>query len=218
MRHANALAIERPVSGVRNDAGGRDFSGPVARIAVMRAQSPEDWTARMLQVRDQRDLKAFEALFHHFAPRVKSYLLKAGGSDTLAEEATQEAMATLWHKAHLFDPAKAAVSTWVFTIARNKQVDLIRKQRRPIPEDPIETQRIEPDVAEDFAIAQEQTVLRKAVAELPSAQRKLIEQAFYGDLSHTEIAAMTDLPLGTIKSRIRLGLERLRRDLKESLS
>lgn len=184
----------------------------------MRAQSPEDWTARMLEVRDDRDLKAFEALFHHFAPRVKSYLIKAGGNDTLAEEATQEAMATLWQKAHLFDPAKAAVSTWVFTIARNKQVDMIRKQKRPLPEDPVDEALDAPDTAEAYAEAEEYRKLRAAVDTLPKAQKALIQKAFFSELSHAEIAEITDLPLGTIKSRIRLGVERLRRDLKERLT
>lgn len=218
MRQQNALAMDRPLSGQRNLAAQPFFAAPVVRIAAMRAQSPEDWTARMLEVRDDRDLKAFEALFHHFAPRVKSYLIKAGGNDTLAEEATQEAMATLWQKAHLFDPAKAAVSTWVFTIARNKQVDMIRKQKRPLPEDPVDEALDAPDTAEAYAEAEEYRKLRAAVDTLPKAQKALIQKAFFSELSHAEIAEITDLPLGTIKSRIRLGVERLRRDLKERLT
>ncbi len=173
----------------------------------------ENWARCLQQITQAQDQAAFARLFQHFAPRVKAYLIRCGGSDTLAEEAMQEAMATVWHKAHMFNPAKAGASTWIFTIARNKQLDAIRKQNRPEPEDlPWGAENTGDPVAE-IAVAQEQKLLRDAVDRLPAKQRDIIEKAFYGDLSHAEIASNLDLPLGTIKSRIRLGLERLRRDM-----
>ncbi len=119
-------------------------------------------------------------------------------------------MATLWHKAHLFDPTRATVATWVFTIARNKRIDVLRKQRRPEPEDLWWGPEAEPEQEDVLALQQETAQLRDAMAALPEAQRQLIEKAYFGDLSHREIASQTGLPLGTIKSRIRLALDRLR--------
>lgn len=169
-----------------------------------------DWSALLLRVRDHQDRGAFAILFRHFAPRVKGFLMKSGASATLAEECAQDVMATLWQKAHLFDPARASVTTWVFTIARNRRIDALRKARRPEPEDLPWGPEPEPDQAEALELAQETERLGQALAQLPEKQRALIERAYFGDLSHSEIAAETGLPLGTIKSRIRLALERLR--------
>ena len=172
------------------------------------------WVSHMYAVQDTQDKTAFAELFSHFAPRVKSFLMKSGASHDVAEECAQDVMATLWRKAHLFDPAKASVSTWIFTIARNRRIDLLRKQRRPEPEDLPWGPEAEPDQADVIALQQETQQLGQALAQLPEKQRILIEKAYFGDLSHSEIAAETGLPLGTIKSRIRLALERLRHNLK----
>ena len=94
-----------------------------------------EWVAQLEAIRDRQDQAAFADLFRHFAPRVKSFLMKGGSSPELAEECTQDVMATLWRKAHMIDGTKASVSTWIFTIARNRMIDLIRKDRRPEPED-----------------------------------------------------------------------------------
>lgn len=172
-----------------------------------------DWAALMLRVRDHQDKAAFAAIFRHFAPRVKAFLMKSGAEASLAEECAQDVMATLWQKAHLFDPSRASVATWVFTIARNRRIDALRKARRPEPEELDWGPEPEPDQAEVFEAQQETKRLGVALAQLPDKQRALIERAFYGDLSHTEIAAETGLPLGTIKSRIRLALERMRQQM-----
>ena len=172
------------------------------------------WVAQVAAVRDEKDRAAFAELFAYFAPRVKSFLMKSGASPDLAEECTQEVMATLWNKAHMFDPAKASVSTWIFTIARNRKIDILRKQRRPEPEYLPWGPEAEPDQVEVMGLQQETEQLGRALATLPVEQRKLIEKAYFGDLSHSEIAAETGLPLGTIKSRIRLALERLRHAMK----
>ncbi len=128
----------------------------------------------------------------------------------MAEECAQDVMATLWHKAHLFNPARASAATWIFTIARNRRIDAIRKQRRPEPEE----LTWGPDQADALALQQESNTLSKAIAALPAKQKELIEKAYFSDLSHREIADETGLPLGTIKSRIRLALDRLRHSMK----
>jgi RNA polymerase sigma-70 factor (ECF subfamily) len=132
----------------------------------------------------------------------------------MAEECTQEVMATLWQKAHLYDPTRASAATWIFTIARNRKIDALRKMRRPEPEDlpwgPDDT----PDQEDVLALQQESKKLEEAITTLPPKQKDLIERAYFGDLSHSEIAAETGLPLGTIKSRIRLALDRLRHAMK----
>ncbi len=169
-----------------------------------------EWIAQLEAIRDHQDQEAFAQIFRHFAPRVKSFLMKSGSTAEFAEECTQDVMATLWRKAHMFDGTKASVSTWIFTIARNRRIDLIRKDRRPEPEDLPWGPEEEPSAAEVLVSQQEAEQLAEALAQLPEKQRKLIERAYFGELSHSEIAAETGLPLGTIKSRIRLALDRLR--------
>ena len=159
---------------------------------------------------------AFAELFAHFAPRVKAFLMKAGADETMAEECAQDVMATLWRKAHMFDSTRASVSTWIFTIARNRRIDMIRRERRPEPEALPWGPEEEPGPAERVVIRQESERLTAALSRLPEKQRELVERAYFGDLTHSEIADATGLPLGTIKSRIRLALEKLRHEMKVS--
>lgn len=172
------------------------------------------WVSEMVRIRDHSDKTAFAALYGHFAPRVKGFLIKSGADASLAEECAQEVMATVWHKAHMFDPARASVATWIFTIARNRKIDALRKQRRPEPEDLPWGPEADPDQADVMALQQDVEILGRAMANLPAPQRDLINKAYFGDLTHSEIAAETGLPLGTIKSRIRLALDRLRHAMK----
>ena len=180
------------------------------QVKADKAEKRAAWVPQLLAVRDTKDKDAFAELFAHFGPRVKSFLMKSGASPDLAEECAQDVMVTLWRKAHLFDPAKASVSTWIFTIARNRRIDLLRKQRRVEPEDLPWGPEADPDQADAIALQQETEILGAAIQALPKKQRILIEKAYYGELTHSEIAAQTGLPLGTIKSRIRLALDRLR--------
>lgn len=204
--------LEHPIS-TPPDSGyahRRDFGGVGKRAVNATDRLKGEWVAHLVLIRDRKDQAAFAELFQHFAPRVKAFLLKSGASPTMAEECTQEVMATLWHKAHLFDPAKASVATWIFTIARNRKVDSLRKQRRPEPEDLSWGPEPEPDQADVVNQRQQNAQLARALAELPDTQRQLVEAAYFGDMSHREIAEKTGLPLGTIKSRLRLALEKLR--------
>jgi RNA polymerase sigma factor (sigma-70 family) len=172
------------------------------------------WVEHLKRIQAHQDQQAFGELFAHFAPRVKAFLMKSGASPSMAEECTQEVMATLWQKSHLFDPSRASVATWIFTIARNKRIDALRKQRRPEPEDLEWGPEAEPEAADILVMQQESQQLTEAMTALPSQQRELIEKAYFGDLSHSEIVAETGLPLGTIKSRLRLALSKLRQTMK----
>jgi RNA polymerase sigma-70 factor (ECF subfamily) len=196
--------------------GGRD-KGAVSEPVTVKDETEDkgtEWSDYIIRIRDQQDTAAFASVFHHFAPRVKAFLMRSGADAGMAEECTQEVMATLWQKAHLYDPTRASAATWIFTIARNRKIDALRKMRRPEPEDlpwgPDDT----PDQEDVLALQQESKKLEEAITTLPPKQKDLIERAYFGDLSHSEIAAETGLPLGTIKSRIRLALDRLRHAMK----
>ncbi len=180
--------------------------------------------ADMLEkVRDHKDRESFMALFDHFAPRLKSYLLRQGASDAEAEEFAQETMMTVWQKAGLFDRAKAKPSTWIFTIARNKRYDALRRKKLPTIDldDAFDVQS--GDDASAGAMAQDLMdqgeELKQALATLPEEQKDLLMRSFFDEKTHSEIAADTGIPLGTVKSRIRLALEKLRANIKsEELS
>ena len=172
-----------------------------------------DYAALMHRVRDHQDRAAFAQIFQHFAPRVKGFLMRSGSDAALAEELAQDVMATVWQKSAQFDAVRAGLSTWIFTIARNRRIDYFRRTRRPEPEALDWGDDSEPDQADVYQAAEETRRLTAALASLPEAQRAIIERAYFGDMSHSEIVAQTGLPLGTIKSRIRLALERLRQTL-----
>lgn len=168
----------------------------------------------MLAIRDQRDKAAFANLFDHFAPRLKGFLIRGGLNGAQAEDLVQDVMLSVWHKAAQFDPARSQVSGWIYQIARNRQIDHFRRAARPLPEELEEPEASEPDATQILGLEQEADQLRAALETLKPEQRQLVERAYLGELTHAEIQAETGLPLGTIKSRIRLGLERLRHELK----
>lgn len=165
----------------------------------------------LVRVGQKRDRDAFVGLFHYYAPRVKSYLLKHGASDADAEEVVQNAFVTVWEKAGGYDPRKAAASTWIFTIARNKRIDALRKEK--FIEVNTDAPALENAVAaseESYAEAAEVDRLNAALEELPAEQARLLRMAFFEDKSHSAIARETRLPLGTVKSRLRLALQKMK--------
>lgn len=163
-----------------------------------------------------RDRSAFARLFDHFVPRLSAYLQRLGTEATLAEELTQEVMVTLWRKADQFDAGKSSVPTWLYRIARNRRIDYLRRDRLDFV-DPLEPTH---DVGEDpeadrmLDLQQREERLRSAMETLPPEQLTLVRLAFFEGLSHSEIAERAGLPLGTVKSRIRLAFTRLRRQLE----
>jgi RNA polymerase sigma-70 factor (ECF subfamily) len=166
----------------------------------------------MAAIAARQDREAFGELFAFFAPRVKAYMMRLGAGAALAEELAQEVMITVWRKAALFDRRQASVSTWIFRIARNRRIDAARRAKTAAldPDEPA----LLPDAPEapDDAVAagQRERLVREALAVLPAEQLDLVRQAFYDGLSHRDIAERTGIPLGTVKSRIRLAFARLR--------
>ncbi len=176
------------------------------------ASGPARLNALVLAVAGSRDRGAFEMLFAHFAPRIKAYLLKLGSGPGLADDLAQEAMLTLWRKAALFDPARASAATWVFTIARNLRIDAIRRERRPDfdPDDPALVPDGEPAADSVLMREDDEAKLRLALKDLSPEQAQVIQMSFFADKPHSQIAAELGLPLGTVKSRLRLAMAHIR--------
>jgi len=170
----------------------------------------------LIAVAQKRDKAAFAELFDYFAPRIKSFLMKSGAAPDLADELAQETMLAVWQKASGFDPAKASASTWIFTIARNKRIDVLRKKVRPEVDidEPLMIADDLPAASDVMIREQEADIMARAIQTLPPEQASLLYKSFFEDKTHADIAAETKIPLGTVKSRIRLALERLRGDKK----
>ena len=178
--------------------------------------TPERFALLATRVASQRDREAFAELFDYFAPRLTSYLIRLNLERGQAEELAQEVLLALWQKAHLFDASKSSLSTWLFRVARNRRIDLKRRDRSALldPEDPV-FQPEAPEPADTGMDARQRDArIRLAMENLPVEQRDLIVLAFFNGLSHSEIAERVDLPLGTVKSRIRLAFARLRKAIE----
>ena len=177
-----------------------------------------EWDQLLIQVGNNRDRSAFKALYEHFTPRLKSFLLRIGSDESTAEEVCQESMIMVWRKAETFNPENAGASTWIYTIARNKRIDKLRKDSRPMPDfnDPSFYKKPIDKSDDILQRVEEEKNIKKALKNLPPEQAKLIFSAYYDDKSHRKIADEANLPLGTVKSRIRLAINRLRTQLDES--
>ena len=174
------------------------------------------FSALVARVRHDHDTSAFEDLFDYFAPRLKAYLLRLGAHSGQAEELVQEVMITLWRKSHLFDPAKSSLATWLFRVARNRHIDALRRDKRGEldQDDPYLQPQGEVDAGEQIDAELRDTRVRSCLAKLPEEQLSLVRLSFFKGLSHSQISDQTELPLGTVKSRIRLAFSRLRRCLE----
>jgi RNA polymerase sigma factor (sigma-70 family) len=187
---------------------------------LIRSGPPAGHFATLIEaVGANRDRAAFAQIYNHFAPRLKGYLRRRGSDVGQAEELVQEIMLTVWRKAGLYDRKQANVSTWIFTIARNRRIDALRRERRPDfdPNDPAFVPDSEPSPDDALAAKQDGAMLRRAIDDIPDEQRKLLHLAFYEDKSHNTIADELGLPLGTVKSRIRLALAKVRRSIEEKM-
>ena len=174
--------------------------------------------ALLLAVSEKKDKNAFKALYRYYAPRLKSFMLGQGTSAQMAEEVVQETMIKVWRKAALFDPAKSLASTWIFTIGRNLRIDMLRKAFRPEPDysDPAFTPDPMPLASDTVSMQQQEKRLMTAVAELPEAQKEILKLAFFQEKTHGQIADELGVPLGTVKSRVRLALKKLRSGFGEN--
>ncbi len=185
----------------------------LAKSAASNDLSVEDTKLLLSEIAENQDKQSFIRLFDYYAPRLKSFLMRGGYAGELAEELMQETLLTVWHNADKYNPDKAQPGTWIYTIARNKKIDYLRKKQKntPHPDDLYDTSQ---DLPID-RVAEKQTSdeILKELANLPEEQAKLLISAFYEDKTHAEIAEQNKLPLGTVKSRIRLGLQKMKEAL-----
>jgi len=191
-------------------------SAVLLRLPMTPKPEALEMNALVGRVARERDRTAFATLFSHFAPRVKAYLLRQGAPSAVAEDLAQEALLNLWRKAHLFDPAKASAATWLFTIARNLRIDAIRREKRPEldPEDFMPESG--PAADQGMVLADDESRLRLALKDLPADQIQVVELSFFADKPHSQIATELGIHLGTVKSRLRLAMSRLKRALGET--
>ena len=167
------------------------------------------------QVAINQDKASFKKIFDYFGPRLKSFLMSSGAEESVAEEVIQETMAMIWTKADYYNPKLSSPSTWIYTIARNKKIDILRKSRKAVLEN-IDTAilpPIEPKLEDNIDHDQRFEILNKYLDDLPKEQLNLLKMNFIEEKSHREIAEITKIPLGTIKSRIRLALEKIRESI-----
>lgn len=200
-----------------------DYNGvtsPAARFAPRmvvnnaNTQQADSFAACLTRVGSSRCTESFATLFQYFGPRIKAYFLRLGADAAAAEELTQDTMLLVWRRAETYQPHKAAVSTWLFTIARNRYIDA--KCRRAGPAELLSVDDLWPVLeAEQMPIDEQADLvlrsgeLRLSLAQLPPTQAEVIEKAYFEDKSHQQIADELGVPVGTVKSRIRLALQRL---------
>lgn len=180
---------------------------------VFASSNEREHHAQLLRrVARDRDRAAFGELFSYFAPRIKGYLLRLGADDGLAEELAQETMIVVWRKAELFDEKQASLSTWIFRIARNRRVDEFRATNHPEfdAHDPAFAPSGADTPSEAMDVHEAEERIRIALANLPPEQLDIVRLAFYQGLSHRDIAERLNLPIGTVKGRIRLAFQKLR--------
>lgn len=196
----------------------------------------DEWTVALLAIARNRDRQAYQRVFLHFAPRVKSYMMRAGMAPSAAEEIAQDAMLTVWRKAELFDAGRASATTWIFAIARNLRIDAARREGRAHSRNDASGANLAGNLAGNLAAnladslavpdpaplsdavlvrAEAEGLVRSALAALPQDQATIIRLSFFEDQPHARIAHDLHIPLGTVKSRVRLAVARLRKLLED---
>jgi len=223
-----SLSIAQPFDALRlrRVSRRRPCVAPVAASGAAMSDSSDatrrsdEWSDRIGAIAASEDRAAFSDLFAFFAPRVKGYLQRTGTSEAQAEEIAQETLLAVWRKARLYDPGNASAATWIFTIARNLRIDSLRRERRG---GAIRVEQVEAEFEVDGApladarlmTTETEARVRKALKALPSDQMRVIEMSFFEERPHGEIARTLQIPLGTVKSRVRLAMGRLRGLLDE---
>ncbi len=171
----------------------------------------------IVRIASEQDRQAFARLYAYFAPRLHAFLRKSGLPANTAEEIAQEVMLSVWRKAGYFDPARAGAATWIFTIARNLRIDHLRRNRvvataeSAVPDE----EGTAPSGEALLLTSEREASVRAAMQTLSDDQATVLRLSFFNDKAHSEIAAELGLPLGTVKSRVRLALGRLRALLED---
>ncbi|EIK43463.1 ECF subfamily RNA polymerase sigma-24 factor [Cellvibrio sp. BR] len=178
------------------------------------ANDTPDWGALLARVAEHDDKAAFREIYKHFAPRIKAYAINQGFSQH-AEVLVQEVMTSVWRNAGKYSEALASVSTWIFTITRNQRIDMLRKLNRTRAEVVIETEDLWQIPTEDTTICSIQNLstekfVKNAIDKLPEEQMIALRKVYYEGKTHEEVAEELKIPLGTVKGRLRLSLQKLR--------
>jgi RNA polymerase sigma-70 factor, ECF subfamily len=168
------------------------------------------------RIAEKRDRAAFAALFDAYAPRVKSFMMRKGASSEQAEDLVQETMIAVWSKAQMYVAERGSVTTWIFTIARNLRIDRLRREKTSLYTDidDYDAESNEPQQDDALGRLQEDGYVAKALAQIPQEQRELLILSYVEDLPQSEIATRLQIPLGTVKSRMRLAYRRMRKLLE----
>jgi RNA polymerase sigma-70 factor (ECF subfamily) len=194
-------------------------------VSELRAPTPapaggDDPASLIEAVARSGDREAFSRLFTAFAPRVKGYLMGLGTTAAAAEELAQETLLAVWRKAAFYDRSRAGAATWIFTIARNLRIDAARRERSAlayqleIADEP----QAEVEVPEALVAGEQRDRrVREALKSLSPEQVTVVRLSFFQEKPHSEIARDLGIPLGTVKSRVRLAMSRLRERLEELL-
>ena len=185
-----------------------------AGSAVSPGEDPEHLLQRVALYRDR---EALSRLFALFGPRVKSMMLKLGTTNAVAEDMVQETFLSVWRKAHLYSTDRGAAVTWIFTIARNLRIDQFRRQSNR-PYEHLETVSLESDEPIGSVLVEQREIVDRvgvALKALSPEQQEVVRLSFIYDLPHAQIAERIGIPLGTVKSRLRLAYERLRPMLED---
>ncbi len=194
-----SLTMNRPQGHAQSAAHGDELAELLDRVAT------------------RQDRAAFESLFDHFGPRIKGFMMRKGADAELAEDLAQDTMITVWRKAHMYSSERGSVSTWIFTIARNRRIDWARKLKGMQFSDITELEQPSDDPHADEIVLghQEAKSVAAAVEQLPADQKQVISMAFMEDMTQQEISQRLSVPLGTVKSRMRLAYQKLSRSLEE---
>ncbi len=193
------LTVARPDGRARNPLGPKLMADFLQRIA------------------ERGDVEAFRKLFQAYAPRVKSYMMRQGADANTAEELAQETLLTVWRKAGLYSGEKGSATTWIFTIARNLRIDRLRRELTWLPLPDGHDEEPSADKLPDELLAEQERKVRvqAALAALPADQHEVVALSYIEGLSHSEIAGRLGLPLGTVKSRMRLAYHKIRESLED---
>lgn len=191
-----------------------DLPQPKAKNKMDR--SDDEWGLLLEKISLDQDMQAFEKVFRHFGPQIRNFARSSGIGklgDSFPDDLVQEVMTSVWRKAHQYDRKKAKASTWIFTIARNQRIDMLRRTAKLKNE--VLTEEIWDEPATDGPIVDVQRrtaerLIRGKIGALPAEQREVLGKVYMEEKSHQDVANELGIPLGTVKSRVRLALSKLR--------
>lgn len=193
-------------------------------MAVRREKAERLADEELMPLVGRKDPEAFEVLYDRHGGAAYSLAYRIVGDRAAAEEVTQEAFISVWRSGARFDSTRGSVRSWLLSVVRNRAIDFLRSRAGKAPkldfdDEAVLEQRQAVELTEEEALRRETAAeVRGALVKLPGEQSKVIELAYFGGFSHSEIARMLGLPMGTVKGRMRLGLEKIRGELAEGLA